>query len=307
MERASYLIEELYTPMKTTARILAAATMSLLLTAWPATLSTPTDAAPIAEAATTSYSALQTIDSYTIYYGLPDPVALATLQNYDMVIIEPRLWTSAQVQSLTARGIQVLGYLSVLEQHSSSQVLMQAEDSDYLYVNGVRHYRSEWDSWSMNINSAKYRALLFADYEAQIVQKGLTGVFLDTVGNSDDGIWPDLIADAQRDGTVSFITDLRSKHPHRPILQNWGLGALKDRTAPYIDGILWEDFTPEVSEVDEWSQNRMCELDALRATQGLTVFTVKAGVEPAAQTAWYDYSRAHGYVGQVIASSYDEL
>jgi len=286
-------------------RTIAALALSALLVSLPlAGTPFPEHTAVAAAALATS---LQSVQSYTIYYGMPTPAAIAELTSYQMVVIEPRLWTLTQVRQLTDRGIKVLGYLSVLEQYSGSYLIPKLGPSDYLLVDGVRHYRSEWDSWSMNINSSHYRKLLMQDYSAQIDKKGLTGVFLDTMGNSDDGIWSDAVADRQRDGSVSFVAALRFAYPNRVIVQNWGLGALKDRTAPYIDGILWEDFDPNIVSEDEWSWNRMSELDALRASSGLSVFTVNVGLDGQEADAYYSYNRSLGYVGQVISYSYDEL
>jgi polysaccharide biosynthesis protein PelA len=247
------------------------------------------------------------VQSYTIYYGAPTANALRKLAAYDMVVVEPRLWSEAQVQTLQKNGTKVIGYLSVLEQYKSSPLLADSEDADYLKVNGKRDWRSEWKSWSMDISSAHYRSLLVRDLEAQIVAKGLNGVFLDTVGNVDDGIWSDAISNRQRDGVVSFVSALRAAYPTLSLIQNWGLTLLKDRTAPYIDGLLWEDFDPREVSGDAWSKNRMRELDALEA-KGLSVFTVKLGRTPKAQRTTFDKLNAsHGYVGQLITRSYDEL
>lgn len=258
------------------------------------------------ETTATVSTSLQSVDSYTIYYGQPSATAIRTLSSYEMVVLEPRLWSAEQLRTLKQSGVKVLGYLSILEQHESSELLRSAEDGDYLTVSGQRDFRTEWNSWSMNINSLHYRSLLIGDLERQIVQKGLDGVFLDTVGNVDDGIWPDSISDVQRDGVVSFLSELSVKYPNLSLMQNWGLGALKDRTAPYIDGILWEDFNPTVVTKDAWSCNRMAELDKLETT-GLAVFTVKIGATAKVQTSFTNLNRQHGYVGQIIKKSYDVL
>jgi hypothetical protein len=255
---------------------------------------------------TTPSTSLQGVDSYTIYYGQPSAAAINTLSAYEMVVIEPRLWSAEQVRALQQRGVKVLGYLSVLEQHATSELLKKAENNDYLLIDGERDFRSQWNSWSMNINSPQYQALLFDDVERQIVAKGCDGIFLDTVGNVDDGIWPDALSDAQRDGVVRFIAELNARYPYLSLLQNWGIGKLKDLTAPYIDGILWEDFTPSVVAKDEWSQNRLAELDKLEA-QGLAVFTLKIGISGKQKAAFLALNRAHGYVGQIMRRGYDVL
>jgi endo-alpha-1,4-polygalactosaminidase (GH114 family) len=247
------------------------------------------------------------IDSYTVYYGEPKRSLLPKLSTYDLVVIEPRLWTKEQVDSLKQKGVKVIGYLSVLEQHKSSALLKHATEEDYLKVGGRREFREQWHSWSMNINSRHYRELLFADYRAQVIEKGLDGVFLDTMGNADDQIWPDDISDRQREGSVEFVKSLRSAYPERVIIQNWGLTKLKDRTAPYIDGILWEDFEPDVVSRDEWSQDRMKELADLKRKHGLTVLTVDVGLTGKQKAGFAALNRKLGYVGQVIKRNYDEL
>ena len=266
-------------------------------------MAAPAVCVPPPAAAATSLLGCQ---SYTIFYGSPTPAAIAKLRLYSLVVIEPRLWHPAQVHTLQQHGTKVLGYLSVLEQHASSLLLPQAEPEDYLWLNGERDFRSAWQSWSMDITSAHYQTLLLADYEQQIVYKGLHGVFLDTVGNVDDALWDQEVSDLQREGVAQFIAALRARYPTRSIMQNWGLTQLKDRTAPYIDGLLWENFVPQVVSNDRWSQDRMQELGSLQA-RGLAVFTSVVGINAKQKPLFKQLNRRHGYVGQVITSSYGRL
>ncbi|ASS74939.1 hypothetical protein CIG75_08050 [Tumebacillus algifaecis] len=252
-------------------------------------------------------SALTGIHSYTIYYGEPKPAALEKLTAFDLVVIEPRLWTNAQVDVLKAKGVKVLGYLSVLEQYKDSALLKKATEADYLMIDGKRDFRTNWESWSMDINSEHYQQLLIDEYRSHVLAKDLNGVFLDTMGNTDDQIWPVGISNRQRDGAVQFVASLRSLFPDQAIVQNWGLTELKDRTAPYIDGILWEDFNPSVVSKDEWSQNRMKELTVLQQKHGLTVFTVEIGLTGKQKSSFQQLNHKLGYIGQVIKKSYDEL
>ncbi|HEU4965141.1 MAG TPA: endo alpha-1,4 polygalactosaminidase [Bacilli bacterium] len=250
---------------------------------------------------------LEDVQTYTIFYGEPTPSALRKLSRYDLVVVEPRLWSASQVQQVRAKGVRVYGYLSVLEQHESSTLLAQAQAEDFLEVEGERDYRTLWNSWSMNINADHYRSLLLQDYREQILDKRLDGVFLDTVGNVDDEIWPQNVSDRQRDGVVTFIQALHDAHPDKGIVQNWGVETLKDRTAASIDGILWEDFDHRSAAEDEWTQDRLAELDKLRLQNGLRVFTVRIGASGRDKSAYLRWNKRHGYVGTVIADSYDRL
>ncbi|MGZ4135399.1 MAG: hypothetical protein ACXVPC_09560, partial [Tumebacillaceae bacterium] len=67
-------------------------------------------------------SSLSAVKSYTIYYGGASDKAIKVLSQYQMVIIEPRNWTTAQLALLKKNGVKVLGYLSVLEQNSASSL-----------------------------------------------------------------------------------------------------------------------------------------------------------------------------------------
>jgi endo-alpha-1,4-polygalactosaminidase (GH114 family) len=252
-------------------------------------------------------TSLSDVSSYTIYYGAQTAWAIKKLSQYEIVIIEPRNWSQSQLAQLKQSGVKVLGYLSVLEQNQASTLLGQAVDSDYLLINGQRDARYDGESWSMNINSEHYRQLLFADYEQQIVGKGLDGVFLDTMGDVDDGIWSDAVSNSELDGAVKFVADLRSKYPILSIMQNWGLQALKDRTTPYIDGIMWEDFTPKTVLKNAWSLTRMQELDKLHQESGLSVFTSHVGLSNSQKALFDQVNRQHGYVGTLIKSSYDSI
>lgn len=262
--------------------------------------------AAVQSQAVSAAALLEDVQSYTIYYGEPSERAVKQLSRHDLVVLEPRLWSEAQLRLLQDRGVRVYGYLSLLEQHETSALHALAEPADYLWIEGERDWRSEWRSWSMNINSENYRELLRQDYRSQILDKGLDGVFLDTAGNVDDGIWNAAVSDSQRDGVVSFIRELRAAHPAKGIIQNWGLGALKDRTAPDLDGILWENFSPQTAAQDEWCQNRIAELNLLRG-EGLTVFTANIGLAGRDKARFDAWNEQLGYVGAVIADGYDHL
>ena len=58
------------------------------------------------------------------------------------------------------------------------------------------------------------------------------------------------------------------------VAQNWGFQTLADYTAPYIDFVMWENFSYDVVGEDEWALNKMQQLVQIREKFGIQVMTI---------------------------------
>ncbi len=115
------------------------------------------------------------------------------------------------------------------------------------------------------------------EVEKQIVQKGLDGVFLDTVGNIDnEHADQPVVLEQQRIGMTNFLKSLKKKHASLSLIQNWGFGTLKYHTYPYVDGIMWENFNYSTVANDQWSKDRMTDLQKLNQSQDIKTLTISS-------------------------------
>ena len=229
---------------------------------------------------------LRDVQNYQIFYNEPNEEILNQMKNYDLVIIEPHYYTKEMVERIRANGTAIYAYLNVMEadnwNHSISKNL---KPEDFFYRNGQKIYFDRWDSYLVDITSNHYQELLIKEVQQEIAGKGFDGIFLDTVGNIDDQHtnYPSDLKE-QREGLVQFLDKLKVKFGSLSLVQNWGFATLKTSTIDYMDGIMWESFEETKIKRDQWSQDRIKELQSL-SSKGLSVLTVSFK-EPSHQYAW---------------------
>ncbi|MYL37440.1 endo alpha-1,4 polygalactosaminidase [Halobacillus litoralis] len=222
-----------------------------------------------------SSNPLSNVQSYKIYYDYPTDAILNQMQAYDAVMIEPVLYTKDQIETIQQSGTLVYGYINTMEADNwNTALISQLEESDFFHRDGERVYYPEWDSYLTDITSDHYQQVLLAEIEKQITAKGLDGVFLDTVGNIDNEHCGSDVLDDQRAGMAVFLQEIRRQHPSLSLIQNWGFGTLSTTTYPYVDGIMWENFNYSTVSTNQWSQNRIEDLQQLQTETGLEVLTV---------------------------------
>ncbi|WNQ10948.1 endo alpha-1,4 polygalactosaminidase [Paenibacillus aurantius] len=247
-------------------------------------------------------SALEGITSYKIFYGTPTRNVLDQMKNYQMVIVEPLNYTKEQITQIRKNGTKVMGYINSMEVDKWNKAfLSKMRESDFAHRGGERVYFEEWDSYLTNIASSHYQQLLIDEIRMQITDKGLDGVFFDTVGDIDDQYYdrPAQMA-AQQQAMADFFREVKKQNPALPLIQNWGIGTLLDYTAPYVDGFMWESFDYGTIQKDDWAQEQIQALKALQKRYPITVFTVSF-TSKAKSTS---YSRSLGLVPYHAAKEY---
>ncbi|MCY9694561.1 endo alpha-1,4 polygalactosaminidase [Paenibacillus alginolyticus] len=215
----------------------------------------------------------QNVKDYSLYYGAPTEQAIMHLKSKDLIIIEPQLFSKVQIQDIQSKGTIVIGYISVMETPSwNSLRVKELLSSDYLLKHGERVHFKQWDSYLMDLRQLHYRQLLLSEIKTSISDKGLDGMFLDTVGDIDDWIQDAATQTQTREAYRSFLHDVSNQYPELSMIQNRGFDTL-DYALPYMDGLLWEDWRANWKE-DTWMRTRV---DRLRKEQkkGLTVFSIQ--------------------------------
>jgi uncharacterized protein (TIGR01370 family) len=174
-----------------------------------------------------SRTSADVVDSYIVYYGEGE---LERLKTVDLVIIQPDTLDPAQLCELRAGGTQAVAYLSVGE----------VEPYRAWYSDGrvdpewILGENTDWGSYHVHAGRQGWQDLMIA-ITGEYLAQGFDGVFLDTVDTAE--LYPQTAR-----GMVTLITRLRAAYPEALIIQNRGLAVI-DKTAPLIDGLMFEDLS----------------------------------------------------------------
>lgn len=246
-------------------------------------------------------SKLAKVEKYKIFYDAPTKSIIRKMKNYDMVVIEPLLYTKEQIKEIRDSGTLVFGYISTMEVASwNTHVKEQMNDSDYFIRNGERVHYSAWDSYLTDVSSEHYRTILLNEIKDQISDKKIDGIFFDNVGDIDnEHMGDEKVLKEQRDGLVKLLTDAKNKFG-LPMIQNWGFDTLKTSTVGIVDGIMWENFNYNDIKDSQWAQDHIADLKKLEHNQEVSVFTISNGDEGtskryAKKLGFAHYTDVNGY------------
>ncbi|MBP1967718.1 endo alpha-1,4 polygalactosaminidase [Paenibacillus aceris] len=214
----------------------------------------------------------QHVKNYSLYYGNPTVQAIAKLKTKDLIIIEPQLFTREQIKDIQSKGTLVIGYLSVMETPAWNKLRSKnLQSQDYYWQKGERVHFPQWNSYLMDLRHAHYREVLLAEIQTSIADKGMNGVFLDTVGDIDDYIKEKTAQTQTREAYVTLLQSVSKQYPQLSIIQNRGFETL-DYSAALIDAFLWEDWRANWKK-DTWMKANVEKLQK-EQKKGLTVFSL---------------------------------
>ncbi|WP_421381635.1 endo alpha-1,4 polygalactosaminidase [Bacillus salacetis] len=214
--------------------------------------------------------------NYKYYLDKGSSSILKKMKQMDMVIVDPVVMDKRYIKEAQQSGTIVYGYINAMEADKwNKNLFRQLEESDFYHKDGKRVYFSQWDSYLTDMTSSKYQDVLIDEIKRQVADKGLDGVFLDTVGNIDDQFSdnPETLK-RQQEAMKNFMKRIKSEFPELSIGQNWGFDTLTGYTSPYVDFIMWEDFDAPYIRSDNWSQEKIQELVKNREKYGTEVFTI---------------------------------
>ncbi|MCL1697191.1 endo alpha-1,4 polygalactosaminidase [Lysinibacillus sp. BPa_S21] len=229
---------------------------------------------PSAES-TSIQNKLAAVTKYKYYLDKGNDKIGKEMAKEDLVIVEPIEMQQKYIKQAQKNGTLIYGYINAMEADKwNIEFYSQLKEEDfYKDEHGEKMYFSEWDSYLMDMTSKHYQALLLEEIQKQIVQKGLDGVFLDTVGNIDSYL-PEKEQGAQNEAMLAFIKNIKQQYNNLSVAQNWGFQTLADYTAPYIDFVMWENFSYDVVGEDEWAFDKMQQLVQIREKVGTQVMTI---------------------------------
>ncbi|MDM5250719.1 endo alpha-1,4 polygalactosaminidase [Lysinibacillus sp. G4S2] len=228
-----------------------------------------------AKSTTSIQAKLADVKDYKYYLDAGNDKIGKEMAKIDLVIVEPIEMQQKYIDYAQKNGTLIYGYINAMEADKwNSELYSQLKEEDfYKDEHGEKMYFSEWDSYLMDMTSQHYQELLLEEIQKQIVQKGLDGVFLDTVGNINSYL-PENEQEAQNKAMLSFIKAIKQQYNGLSVAQNWGFQTLADYTAPYVDFIMWENFSYDVVGEDEWSLDMMEQLVQIREKSGTQIMTI---------------------------------
>lgn len=218
---------------------------------------------------------LEDVEEFKYYLDKGNESIAKKMKQMNLVIVEPIEMQQSYINSAQKSGTLVYGYINAMEGDKCNKELYNqlTEDDFYKDENGDRMYFEKWDSYMMDMTSIHYQDVLLQEIKKQVVDRELDGVFLDTVGNIDSFL-PSVEQKEQNKALLDFIKKAKEQFNNLSIAQNWGFNTLINYTAPYIDFIMWEDFSYSVVGEDEWALNKMEQLKQVREEYGTQVMAV---------------------------------
>jgi len=244
------------------------------------------------------------VTSYRIFYGEPTSDIINELKKSNLVIIEPHFYNQEMIKEIKSSGTLAFGYLSTMEADTwNKDFFSKLNKEDFYYRNGARIYFPEWDSYLVDFTSKHYTDLLLKEIKEQIINKGMHGIFLDTVGDIDDQFNSNPTEmKKQQLAMQNFLQQIKDAYPELLLIQNWGFDTLKNYTSPYLYGFMWEDFEYAKIINDDWSLEKIKEIDSLKEKYNLQVFTVSFEEKEKS----LEFANKHHFVHLYTDLSYDK-
>jgi endo-alpha-1,4-polygalactosaminidase (GH114 family) len=176
--------------------------------------------------------------TFAVYYkdGKED-----ILSKYDIVIVEPRAHNTEDIKRIKMSGTLALAYVSILEVHALSPGYNLLRDEDYCYVEGKKLKNNIFGTSIVKLYSKRWYAILIHHIGNLLLNEGYDGVFFDTVGDLECYNLPKDIYELMCKSLLKFMIEIRQLFIDFIIIQNNGIEKIYNITAPYIDGICWEN------------------------------------------------------------------
>jgi hypothetical protein len=166
---------------------------------------------------------------FACYYGLN---RLDQLAKYDLVIVQAELYPAADLTALHERGTLPFGYLSlsqVADTETTAPWALREATTGAVVRNPL------WQTVLVDCRSAAWQRLVIEEQIPRLVQRGIYGLFLDTVDVDARfaETWP---------GVAQLLRRIRWEHPELALLANRGFTVL-DAVAETVDGVVFESFS----------------------------------------------------------------
>ena len=211
----------------------------------------------------------QDFHNFALYYGYGETDKLA---GYDVAIVEPAAQTTRDVKAMRQKGTLVLGYVSVMEASPSTPAWTLLQEEDFLTRLGERIVQAEYGTTLVDLRSRRWQGALFHRIGQLLLQAGYDGIFLDTIGDVERADIP--LQSSQVQAATELVFQLRETFQEHIFVQNNGLEVLCRETAPYLDGILWENPPVGLPASEAWLERIVQQLQDLRERYGVRMLAL---------------------------------
>ncbi|WP_416828372.1 hypothetical protein [Ectobacillus polymachus] len=184
--------------------------------------------------------------NYCLYDGTGN---IEELARYDVMIVEPKMLRIGEVKQVKARNTVVLTYLSVAMVHPTEAIFQELSAEDFLFVEGKPVINERFGTYLVNLQSKKWVDYVLKEVHRHLLVLDSDGLFFDTLGDLELTTIPLSLRDKQLEAAGNLLSVLKLLYPQYVIIQNNGLKRVCLHTAPYIDGICWEN--PSLSVPDD--------------------------------------------------------
>ncbi|MEX2416690.1 MAG: endo alpha-1,4 polygalactosaminidase [Paenibacillaceae bacterium] len=244
--------------------------------------------------------------NFVVYYGHGQANVMS---KYDIAIVEPAGQTEESLKEMQEAGTLVFAYVSMTEVPKYDQLKTLLREVDYLKLNGEIVANEEYHTLVADLRSSNWIGLLLHRIGGHLRNSNYDGIFMDTISNVE---WPSLPAGMraeQQAAALELVKRIRKLHPNHLIIQNNGLEILCVETAPYIDGICWENPDFVRPETYSWHETVRLRLKQLAANNNTRILflqekstTNKRGLESAV-----NWAKRENYLHYLSSNHYLEM
>jgi hypothetical protein len=241
--------------------------------------------------------------SFVVFYGHGQAEAMS---QYDIAIVEPAGQTEQTLKEMKEAGTLVIAYISITEVPEYDPLKKLLRVSDYLMINGTPIKNLEYNTMIADLRSRNWIGLLLHRISGYIRNSGYDGIFMDTISNVEWPVLPAGVRAEQQSAALEIVKKIRSLHPKHLIVQNNGLESLCYDTAPFIDGICWEnpDFVrPETYSWHETVRLKVKKLVSKHDTRILFLQEKSTTTEPGIESA-VDWAKREKYLHYLAPEHY---
>ena len=198
--------------------------------------------------------------NFVAYYGSGREDEMS---GFDIAIVEPAGHDKASIKKMQQNGAIVLAYTSVVEISPDMPDFKLLKDEDFLKSESGFVKNERFGTFMADIRSPRWNNLLIHRAGRLLVQQGYDGLFIDTMGNVELGVFTKDLQDQLISAVVSLLQRLRNTFGDKLLIQNNGLERLCLYTSSLIDGICWENPPFDKKESMLWWQEIVDRLEIM--------------------------------------------
>lgn len=238
---------------------------------------------------------LERVKNYNIYYGGPTPRMMDEADYFDLLILEPRNFTTNELRQIKNKGVLIFGYISPTETAEwMKDIVPKLRSGDYATKNKKRIKVNKQINL-MDISSKHYQDILMDAIKRHIVDMGFDGIYLDAMGDIE--YWfkdtPQKMK-KQKQAMAQFLKRVKTKYPSLKLIQGGGSDLLQEYTSTIVDAFFWENLPYDWAIRSEDAQQRIRMLQNLMKKRDFIVLSLVPN-EPDDQKS-YHYSLQKGFI-----------